>query len=674
MAHRQQQKSHEDCRRTVCIVCGRKATEKVTESLVDSVRTFVVENYDPEDNRLPSGLCKTDKTVLYEYKKGVYRRDFHIQDFEKYRRYITRSSCESGSCSICNVGRYSLSSLCPISPDLPTDEIKVGRPRISVCKDNSAPKPILLCSKCFSAIGRGKNHACTVATAIHNTISNLSSSSQDQLCSAIIKKRISMSPPASTSNSVSLVCTSGRPLRVTTVTDDQKSINQPELTAEDFSDLQMTNNFSLNQVKSIAQFLRSKIGRQCMEPNLRDNLADISRRLLPFFEERDVILYEKCHSDSSKYIPITRPAVVVNDLKSFIDHVMEQRNYCLEDTLVKVGIDGGQGFFKICLNLISRRGSQSCARSNSKADSGVKGLFVLCIVPNMPESFVNIESCLDEVSLLSHGIEFVLATDLKVANILSGIQSHGASHPCCYCETTNGSWEPAALRTLENIICNYKNWKKNGSKPSEARNFKNCVNSPLLQRNASTDCIIDLIPPPELHLLIGCFNHLFREMQKKWPMADEWPKRVGVVQCGYHGGEFTGGHCNKLLKNVDVLAQFCPLHILPFVRVFRSLNVVVQSCFGANLSQTFLQDISEFAECYQDLGISTTPKVHILCVHVPQFCQKYGPLSLFSEQASESVHSIFKMFWAKRKVNCVTHPKYPKALLDTVVEFNSKHM
>ena len=156
-------------------------------------------------------------------------------------------------------------------------------------------------------------------------------------------------------------------------------------------------------------------------------------------------------------------------------------------------------------------------------------------------------------------------------------------------------------------------------------------------------------------------------------MSDEWSKRVGVVQCGCHGGEFTGGDCNKLMKNVDILAQFCPLFILPFVQVFSSLDTVVHSCFSSTLSDSFIQDISKFAEYYQGLEISTTPKVHILIAHVPQFCQKYSSQSLFSEQASESVHSIFKMFGQNAKLTA-RHIQNTRSLCLTLVELNSKHM
>lgn len=112
-------------------------------------------------------------------------------------------------------------------------------------------------------------------------------------------------------------------------------------------------------------------------------------------------------------------------------------------------------------------------------------------------------------------------------------------------------------------------------------------------------------------------------MQKKRPSSEEWPKRVGMAQCWYHEGEFTGGECNKLLKNLDMLAQFCPLHILPFVRVFRCLNHV-QSFFGSTLSDSFENNISRFESSYHYLKISVTQKVHILFAHVSQVCKKYG--------------------------------------------------
>lgn len=144
---------------------------------------------------------------------------------------------------------------------------------------------------------------------------------------------------------------------------------------------------------------------------------------------------------------------------------------------------------------------------------------------------------------------------------------------------------------------------------------------------------------------------------------------------GYHGGEFIGGDCRKLLDSVDDLASICPLQLLPFVRVLRDFRHVVTSCFGMNLQPDFKEKISAFAASYSLLGISTTPKVHIIIAHVADFCENVNSgLGPFSEQAFESAHHSFQSFWSKRLVRDIENPSYSAALLKTVIEFNSKHI
>ena len=58
------------------------------------------------------------------------------------------------------------------------------------------------------------------------------------------------------------------------------------------------------------------------------------------------------------------------------------------------------------------------------------------------------------------------------------------------------------------------------------------------------------------------------------------------IRAGYQGGDnFIGGDCNKLLINVDTLAQMCPVHVPTIVRVLRMLNTVVHDCYGDSLAQ-----------------------------------------------------------------------------------------
>ena len=165
-------------------------------------------------------------------------------------------------------------------------------------------------------------------------------------------------------------------------------------------------------------------------------------------------------------------------------------------------------------------------------------------------------------------------------------------------------------------------------------------------------------------------------MKKIWNDVDQWPAYHHIKEVGYHGGGFTGGDCRKLLKNVDSLEQvFCPIPIIPYVKVLRLLNDVVNCCFSKELCPLYEMKISKFSQAFMELGISTTPKIHILIYHVPQFCKSKGEaLGIYSEQASESVHSIFEKFWQRRKVTDFKNPNYSSALYDTIVEFNSFHI
>ena len=56
-------------------------------------------------------------------------------------------------------------------------------------------------------------------------------------------------------------------------------------------------------------------------------------------------------------------------------------------------------------------------------NSGVKRVIILALVENVPEKYYNVEKLLDMLKIES--ISFVLAADLKLQNVLCGIQAHG---------------------------------------------------------------------------------------------------------------------------------------------------------------------------------------------------------------------------------------------------------
>ena len=100
------------------------------------------------------------------------------------------------------------------------------------------------------------------------------------------------------------------------------------------------------------------------------------------------------------------------------------------------------------------------------------------------------------------------------------------------------------------------------------------------------------------------------------------------------------------MKYVDDLIQFLPENMKLFGKALKSLDKVAKSCFGMVLLPTWDQDIKDFLEVYDQLGIGYTPKVHVLAVHVKQFIEaQEKPLGIFTEQPFEALHADFKKVW-----------------------------
>ena len=175
----------------------------------------------------------------------------------------------------------------------------------------------------------------------------------------------------------------------------------------------------------------------------------------------------------------------------------------------------------------------------------------------------------------------------------------------------------------------------------------------------------------------GIVKHIYENIYKEWPNVTLWLKNINVRQKNYHHGSFVGNDCQKMLKSVDALQQIAPLHIQKYVHVLRCLHQVVMSCFGMSLEPEYTSNIELFKDMYLDLGISVTPKVHILITHVPDFCMKHGrSLGWYSEQALESCHYDFlRNTWEKQGYKRqLGHPDYAKSLLAAVIAYSSKHI
>ena len=132
----------------------------------------------------------------------------------------------------------------------------------------------------------------------------------------------------------------------------------------------------------------------------------------------------------------------------------------------------------------------------------------------------------------------------------------------------------------------------------------------------------------------------------------------------------------------DVLMESVSVKIngLPYIQTMRSFKKVVERCFTVDLKPDYEEAIQEFKQDYLGLGVSITPKVHMLFQHVKEFLEiknreRGEPvgLGLISEQAFECVHSDMKTMWDRVKVGS-DHPNFGERLREFISAYNAKHV
>ena len=141
---------------------------------------------------------------------------------------------------------------------------------------------------------------------------------------------------------------------------------------------------------------------------------------------------------------------------------------------------------------------------------------IIFIVESVPENYTNVRVILEKLNIDKLDF-YTMSSDLKLINILLGLQSHSATHGCTWCTTiTNNrnpnAWCPGQPRTLGQISDMAKAFQENGSR--NARDYFNCVNEPLLEGPPDME-VIDLVNIPELHLMLGYVNLVFDELNER---------------------------------------------------------------------------------------------------------------------------------------------------------------
>lgn len=647
----------------VCLFCQKKP--KAVFDINGAIK-LKIENFFPDyegfDNRLPKVICNVCRQKLYYKNCSV--------TFTDYSSYSPLDINEVGLC-VC--------SLCRL--------VQVRRSKFSADqtrKKSEDPKKTVgkHCVKCVSSITRGRKHECNVKNLLNNLVETIKKhwheNAYQQIAAALIKKILGENS-GSSNKTLNLSQFKGKALKIITRPKNEKRI---QIKKEIMCALQVTLNLSENQTLKAAKIFRNG-SRKVIEPNLIKELKTRSHALDNFFEYVEFDFLSETNKEVKK---IKQKVVVCKDLAQFIEFILEYRGI-VNDYHLKFGVDGGGKFLKFCLSVQSKDSFEfhegdADKRSSAFKDSGVKKLFVIAIAQNIPENHNNINVIWERLQInkfLTKDRDGTVSTDLKVANIIFGLMSHTSSHPCTWCLSKRISLDTIGeMRTIARCNENFKEFNDANKIKKNPKKFHNSVNMPIVQ--SDKELILHILPPPELHLLIGSTNHMYNHMLAEFSsIATMWAKQCHVYRVDVYRGVmgFEGNPCKVLLKNTDKLRSLCmkyDIGCLKYVDAFLSFKKVVDACFSLHLEPNFETYIDNFERNFKVLNISVTSKIHAVFFHVKQFCKTFGiGLGFFSEQAFESVHHDYNKTWQNFKVND-DNPEYGKKLLRAVCSYNCKHL
>ena len=115
---------------------------------------------------------------------------------------------------------------------------------------------------------------------------------------------------------------------------------------------------------------------------------------------------------------------------------------------------------------------------------------------------------------------------------------------------------------------------------------------------------------------------------------------------------------------------------MEYVDLIKYFNNVLESCLGLNLDPFYQTVISDFSRTLDTVKnkfqMSESNKLHILRVHVGEFCSETGEaLGKYSEQELENTHSDYEFVWSRYKVKDVKHSSYLSRQHRAIMCFNS---
>lgn len=217
-----------------------------------------------------------------------------------------------------------------------------------------------------------------------------------------------------TNSELSLNTGRGKPIKIKVLSYRDKNANdqQNKISVEYMKKIKSSTDMSEKNLKLVISSFRKIHGKNSVEPGIINELRADSHLLDEFFD----ISYLQTEDERELHC-----LIFCSKLNEFIAFVMNFRNISDEDTIVKIGADGGSNSLKICVSLQDNQPITS-----SFKDSGVKKVFILAIAFGLSESYENLKKMFDKLNLNNliaclHQKNVVFVGDLKILNLILGM-------------------------------------------------------------------------------------------------------------------------------------------------------------------------------------------------------------------------------------------------------------
>lgn len=199
---------------------------------------------------------------------------------------------------------------------------------------------------------------------------------------------------------------------------------------------------SVRKRKRHLALYRKLMGRAAAEPGIEKSIKIDSNKMA---EQMGIANFTAMKKNGKNITYDTVTAAYVTNVPAFVANVIEERK--IKDPVDKIGMDGGQGSFKVMLSVVDK------STSMEKPVDSVKDAFLLFVGFKIQENRFNVKHIWNLLKL-DDLKDYVIVVDLKLANLLVGIMGHSSKHPCCFCvaKLVGGVFDPnAQLRTIGSI-------------------------------------------------------------------------------------------------------------------------------------------------------------------------------------------------------------------------------